>query len=461
MKHIIAQIGLIALLGFTAAYGQQSPSATPAVSGQPVAATGQTGQKYTLKSARTANTIDKIAYQLDIRGNLIIPDEKDSSKQNKLPVTAVTKQAYNEKNIEFSVKDEAISAKSVRNYQQSVMERTIDGEKDSMTLSPKKNILQVFVNPAGLFFYSKDYAMVREDLNNLEAMVPSLTLDSLLPDKPVAINDEWGITEHSLKLLLQMDSISQAQVAQILSDVKSNTGIIDAQGWVEGLSEGVRTVISFKLKYYFSLRSQRIVWAGMLTNEKRESGPISPQLEMESRIQMTIQPNVQDPQLAQTEWLAPTEEKMLLMYAGPGNQWSLYHDRRWHVVQETDANVSMRFLAGDQYVAQCFISKTHNPETTFNMTLAGFQAEVLRTIAAEKAESKRKIVSAAEEASPAGLKAYQIVVASEQEKARWVYYMMTGKKAGDQLVFVFMVEEPNLELVGDTDMAMIGTLKFN
>ena len=313
MKRIILQVGLIVLLSISPAIGQPVPqqsarttvgqagglsatgtTAAPGRIGQagsigqagranqasPSAATGQAGQtspaaatgpKYTIKSARTPNTIDKIAYQLDIQGSLILPDEKDKTKQNKYPVKAVTKQAYTEKNVEYSEKEGAITAKAVRNYQQSVTERTVDDEKEAMTLSPKKNILQVFVNPAGLFFYSKDYAMVREDLNNLEAMAPSLTLDSLLPEDPVAVNDEWSISEQSLRLLLQMDSISQAQVAQILSDVKSNTAIIDAQGWVEGTSEGVRTVISFKLKYYFSLKSQRIIWAGMLTNEKRES----------------------------------------------------------------------------------------------------------------------------------------------------------------------------------------------
>ena len=303
--------------------------------------------------------------------------------------------------------------------------------------------------------------MNQNELDALEVMAPSLILETLLPTQPVAIGERWSISEDSLGALLQLDLLEQAQVEQVLTDVKGTTAIIDAQGLASGEIDGVKTIINFKLKYYFSLKTNRIIWAGMVTNEERRSGPITPDLAIETRVQMTILPAApaDDAKLTAEQWTEPTDELLLIHYTSLDGTWTMFHDRRWCIFKNEVNQVIFRFMHQGEYIAQCVINKTNNPEATKDMTLAEFKKEVEEAVMEENAKT-RSILAANEEKSPSNVNVFQVVATDSADGSQWGYYMLKGEKPSQQLVFMFMLDGTNSEAVGESDMQMIGTLEF-
>lgn len=417
------------------------------------------GQKYSLKTSRAVGAIDKVSYQLDIQGNLMIPSEKEKGKMDKFPVKATTKLAYTEKTNSYSAKEGGFQLEALRNYQTVKTERTVDTETDSITLPPEKRILEVDVNGASSTIFHKQFCMNQSELDVLEVMASSLMLDSLLPKTPVGVEDEWSIPEESLAALLQLDSLTQAQVAQRFTELKGTTAVIDAQGLAEGMSDGVKTVINFKLKYYFSMKARRIIWVGMVTNEQRQSGPVTPGLAIESRVSMTVTPGAADADLTAEKWVKPSPELLLVHFTSSDGSWSMFHNRGWHIIQDTENQTVFRFMHLGNYIAQCVINKPNNPNATRAMTLAQFKAEVEGAVKEESAAT-RAVVSANEEASPAGIQIYQVIAEDSKDGSQWAYYMLKGTK-NEQLVFMFMLDKKNAENIGVTDMEMVGTLTFN
>ena len=462
-----------------------SSYAQTATAGQQVkpAQAASSGQKYVLKSGRTAGSMDKVSYQQDIQGKLMIPSAENSDKlpagaekpekttikvangqsveMDVYPVKALTKLQYNEKTIKNGQEDNTFNIQAIRNYQNIVVERTVNGEKNTISIPNEKMTLNVDAEGASVIFFHKKYCMNQDELDALEVMAPSLILETLLPTQPVAVGDTWSISEDSLGALLQLDLLTQAQVEQVLTDVKGTTAIIDVQGLATGEVDGVTTIVNFKLKYYFSLKTNRIIWAGMVTNEERRSGPITPDLAIETRVQMTITPatSADDAQLAVEPWTEPTDELLLIHYVSLDGTWTMFHDRRWCIFKNESNQVIFRFMHHGEYVAQCVINKTNNPEATKSMTLDEFKKEVEEAVMEEN-EKTRKIIAANEEMSPSNVNVFQVVAADSADGSQWGYYMLKGAKASQQLVFMFMLDGTNAEAVGETDMQMIGTLEF-
>ena len=459
-------------------------AATPQAAPAPApATTASAGQKYVLKSGRKAGSMDKVVYQQDIQGKLMIPSAENSDKlpagaekpqkttvkttsgttveMDVYPVKAQTKLQYNEKTVKCGQEDNTFSIQALRNYQTVSVQRTVNGENDTISLPEEKMTLGVAVEGANVIFFHKKYCMNQDELDALEVMAPSLALETLLPTEPVAVGDTWSITEDSLGALLQLDLLTQAQVEQVLTDVKGTTAIIDAQGLASGEIDGVKTIINFKLKYYFSLKTNRVIWAGMVTNEERRSGPITPDLAIETRVQMTITPAgpADDAKLAAEQWVDPTDELLLIHYTSLDGTWTMFHDRNWCIFKNEPNQVIFRFMYEGEYIAQCVINKTNNPELMKNMTLAEFKKQVEEAVMEEN-EKTRSIVAANEEVSPSNVTIFQVVASDSSDGSQWGYYMLKGPKATQQLVFMFMFDGANAEAVGETDMQMIGTLEF-
>lgn len=472
---------IAALLSCVSSLAQQ---AAPAQAQQAAPAkTASAGQKYVLKSGRTAGALDKVVYQQDIQGKLMIPSAENSDKlpagaekpekttvktangttveMDVYPVKALTKLQYNEKTIQTKKEDNSFSIQAIRNYQSIAVQRTVNGESNTISIPAEKMTLNVDAEGASVIFFHKKYCMNQDELDALEVMAPSLVLETLLPTQPVAIGDTWSISEDSLGALLQLDLLTQAQVEQVLTDVKGTTAIIDAQGLATGETDGVKTIVNFKLKYYYSLKTNRIIWAGMVTNEERRSGPITPDLAIETRVQMTITPSTaaSDAKLAAEQWTDPTDELLLIHYTSLDGAWTMFHDRRWCIFKNEPNQVIFRFMYQGEYIAQCVINKTNNPESTKGMTLADFKKEVEEAVMEEN-EKTRSILAANEEMSPSNVNVFQVIASDSADGSQWGYYMLKGAKPSQQLVFMFMLDGTNAEAVGETDMQMIGTLEF-
>lgn len=454
-----------------------------AASQQTAPAQAQAGQKYVLKSGRKAGSMDKITYQQDIQGKLMVPSAENSDKlqpgatkpekttiktedgktveMDVYPVKAVTKLQYNEKTIQNTSQNNSFNIQTIRNYQTIDVQRTVNGENDKISLPAEKMLLNVAAIDSNVVFFHKKYCMNQNELDALEVMAPSLTLETLLPTQPVAVGDTWSISEEALGALLQMDLLTQAQVEQVLTEVKGSTAVVDVQGLASGEIDGVKTIINFKLKYYFNMKINRIIWAGMVTNEERRSGPITPDLAIETRVQMTIMPATpaDDAKLAAEQWTEPTDELLLIHYTSLDRTWTMFHDRRWCIFKNESNQVIFRFMHHGEYVAQCVINKTNNPESMKDMTLAQFRKEVEDVVMEENSKS-RSIVAAREETSPSNVKVFQVVAVDSEDGSQWGYYMLKGPQAHQQLVFMFMLDSENAEAVGETDMEMIGTLEF-
>ena len=138
--------------------------------------------------------------------------------------------------------------------------------------------------------------------------------------------------------LLRLDAISSCDASSKLVSVKDRVALMEASGRVRGAVSGVSTEIQLKAKYQFSLDSKRLVWFGLLIQEKRSVGHVGPGLDVVARIQMAISSVSDSPRLSnealQGVTLAPDETLTNLAYESPAGGWQFACDRRWFITSD-------------------------------------------------------------------------------------------------------------------------------
>lgn len=198
-------------------------------------------------------------------------------------------------------------------------------------------------------------------------------------------------------------------------------------------------------------------------SESRQPGPVEAGLDYKSTLTITRQAaeppkTLTDAALAGVS-LRVTPERELLRLDLPGGTAALVHDRNWDKFWEDRKLIVLKRLNGSQVIAQCNLSQGPHAGNGRHQDPAQFLAHIRRGL------SKRfvRFIGAGEvDGRPAGGFRYKVAVQGREGQLGvvWYYYLLASPD-GEQLLATFTMAEDHVQVFGDQDLEMIGSLEWH
>src|SRR5207249_3209376 len=183
---------------------------------------------------------------------------------------------------------------------------------------------------------------------------------ALLPQRAIKIGSQWTISESTIARLLNLDVISQHDIAGTLDSVKDELAIISLAGKATGAVGGVSSDIELKGKLNFDLRKRAVTWLALAIKENRAIGHAQPGFEVLATLRMVTSPTqpvaeLSDEALAGLPLSADRGLTQIELVSDSGG-FQLTHDRRWSVMLERGDLTVLRLIDRGDLIAQCNIS---------------------------------------------------------------------------------------------------------
>src|SRR5262249_42486262 len=150
----------------------------------------------------------------------------------------------------------------------------------------------------------------------------------------------------------------------------------------------------------------------------------------------------------------------LLMFDAPAWNVQFFHDRRWHLFQQTSELALLRLLDKEGLIAQCNIKKLPDAKAGKHVSQEQFDADIERTLG----KNFQEILQTEKLKLKEGLFVLRVVVAGTAERTiakkepdvvpmQWIYYLAANTD-GRQIAFVFSVDPKQVEALDSRDLAI-------
>jgi hypothetical protein len=413
----------------------------------------------TLQAAREPGQIDRVELHLEVGGETQYTEES-KAKREKMSVTCDLE--YVEKTLETPEKA-AGTWRSIRDYVKVAVDVKVGDGRFKPALKPEHRTIAVEAGEQTADLFSPAGNLTREELDSIDVQANSLLLDRLLPEKAVAIGDEWAQSPGLLAAMLGLDEVAKTTVKSTLKEVTESVARFEIAGRVEGAIYGVSTVIDVKGRYRFDRKSERIDWLGMLIKELRPGSFVADGVDVVSRLAIKITPIKEADGLADAKLtelaLKPAPEMLYLAYEAPQAGWQCRYDRRWylhHQRPKVDVAV-LRLVDRGMLAGQCNLGSLPKREPDKLVTLEEFQEDVRKALG----KSFGEFVEAGQSANAANCRVYRVVAqgTSSDIPVRWIYYLVSDAQ-GRQVALTFTIEQKLAERFGDADKPLVQSLQF-
>ncbi len=414
---------------------------------------------FELTDRRAVGSTDMIEVLLEAVGDTkqITPEQKQVSEKMKV----VAGFRYEERVVDFQL-GEKPTLKSLREYSLAKARMNIGDVSKTPELDQNHKLIVCEIDGDGTTLFSPKGPLKSEQLLLLEGMHGNtLSLDLLLPNKPVRIGDTWKIPDHALKSFLIVDAVAEQTLEATLTSVADDLAMVEIVGDSQGAYLGAYTEISVQAKYQFDFRTGRINWLGMLIEENRAIGHVGPGLDLKARLQVKISPlpapqNLNDELLDGLD-LEPVPTTISLRYDGGAGPWRFEHPRSWYIFQDEKNTTLLRMLGGGELVAQCNIVTMPSVDAKSLTSLQRFSDDLKQGLG----KSFGTLVLQEESVNAAGYTEYRVVLDGKVKEMpfRWVYYLLTDK-LGNQCVVVFVIHAEKLELFEDSDERILDSFRM-
>jgi len=412
---------------------------------------------YGLQAGRAPGGIDLVEVALDVGGELKVVEEGEARR---VKTNVAANLVYHEKPL-FGPDDADGPTRSMRHYREGVGVVKSGEHKYEPALREERRLIGVRIDGPRITMFCPRGTLTFEELELIDVLANSLLLDRLLPQKAVAVGARWEHSDELIAVLLGLDAVTGNDAKSVLSKVAGGKAELELSGRVEGSEEGVSTGIDLKGKYQFDLKAKRITWFGLLVREDRNVGHVDTGFDVVARVQMRITPGARSEPLASAALadvsLEPTAESTQLSYESPGGRWRLLHDRRWCVITEERDQAVLRLIDQGERLAQCNVALLAPTAGATELTLKQFQKDIVGALG----ESFESFVRASQRHDPTDYRVFQVVAEGESSEVpmQWIYYLVTDSH-GRQIVLAFVVQKEMLDRFGDSDEALVRTLRI-
>jgi len=414
---------------------------------------------YLLRSERKVGTTDLVETLLEVTGDVKQLGGDLKATTDKMEVVAGFR--YEERIAKFSTSSGGPLV-SVREYDLAKAKMKIGEDAKNPELDENLRTIIGSLENDKVVLFSPNGPLRGEQLLLIEDLPGNtLTLDRLLPNKEVKVGEAWKITDSVLRSFLSVDAVTESNVEAVLTAVADNMAMIEIVGDVNGIYLGAATEMSIRAKYQFDIAAKRINWLGLLIEENRSIGHVTPGLELVARLQVKISPLAKSQKLADDVMvgikLQPTEQLLTLKYDGGKGPWRFSHGRDWYIFQDDPTTTILRKLHRGELVAQCNIADMGKIDVKTMTTLPKFQKELVDGLG----KNFGQVVVAEEVENKFGYKDFNVIIDGSVEDLdlRWIYNLLTDKD-GQQSVIVFVVEAAMVEQFADADRVLLDTYRM-
>jgi hypothetical protein len=411
------------------------------------------------------------------KGDVFFTKSEDKKDREQLAASASFR--FLERRLPPAGRD-ALAFRAVRQFQSTNLKTTVGAHLTDVTLPRDANLIVSEGFREGIRHYSPNLKLTRDSLDLLELPGDPLVLIGLLPLEPVEIEDEWEPSDWVMQMLTGIEAVESTELNCKLAAANAVSAKVSFTGKVKGQRFGANTEVDVRGTLIFDLRTSHIAKTQAIYNIKADVGTVDPGLDLtvSSNLVRTVSA-AKSPftnELIDAIPLDPAKNLLELEFSAPEWGVQLAHDRNWHlyqaVIDAKDAAINkiqpvaiFRLVEHGSLVCQANFSPKLNSAPGQIIPIEQFEADIEKSLG----KNFKSIADKEELTTPDGRTIYRVVTDGEQEykgvkgsvmiSMNWIYYLVTNN-AGQQISFVFAVEEPLAEQLNKRDLEFVQGQRF-
>lgn len=309
-------------------------------------------KEYQLREPLQKDDCHEVQLEMSLQGDLHFTHEGESKS---VPIHANAAHTFTERLL--LVEETGLPRKAARFYQSAKSTVKVKSSTTDKTLRPKCCLMVVQEMPQGLMAYCPKALLYRAELELTEHL-STLHLSGLLPDKAVKINESWKILPRVVQALCQFDGLIDQKWKCTLRKVEDGQASVSFRGKAKGVEDGALVEVEVSGGYHFDLNEKRITSLQWQQKDKREGGPVSPNLTARVSVTLTrkkvdVPQSLSDSALkAVPDDLTIPEGKDLLEHQDARERYRLNYRRGWHVVSLQESHLVLRLIQQGEMIAQ-------------------------------------------------------------------------------------------------------------
>lgn len=410
-----------------------------------------------LRGVDTVDSHQQVRVVVEVEGKLKV--NLDGKAVQHVPLKATAELQYVERTL--AAGKAGSGGRAVRQYEKAEAQIRLRETDLTNSLRPERRIIVVDAQAAEPTQFSPLGPLTQEELELIQVPASAISLSMLLPEKPLAIGDEWKFSDKVICRLFSLEAVSQQTVTGKLDSVKDDIAIASLEGTVAGAIGGVSSDLEIKGKLNFDLKRRAVTWLTLAIQEKRAIGHTQPGFDVVTRLRMVAAPSSAAPEVSDQSLTGlPTTAasgQALIELTSEKAGFQLAHDRRWGVMVERHDTTMLRLVDRGDLIAQCNISPLPAFTKGEVLTLEGFQNDVKQALG----KNFGTVVEAAQEAGEDGLTVQRITVSGTAGELpiQWTYYHLFDAK-GHRASLVFTIEGKLVERFAQIDRELISGFRF-
>ncbi len=331
----------------------------------------------------------------------------------------------------------------------------------SPRLSDDKRLIVLELGKQRPVSFCPDGPLTRAQLDLIDVVGDSYSINRLLPKHPVAEGESWANDASVMGPLLTFDTVAACEVQSVLDEFNANYAKVRLAGDVQGTADGAATEHEVRGVYLFDRKLRRITRLNLAIREKRSIGGATPGIDAVAKVQIKIDPvekssHLTDQLIAKSTTASRTPLRDVL-FESPTMGFRIMHDRQWYVTAERRESVTFRRVDSSDLVAQCTLTILPPKSEGRQTSLDQFQKDIVFSLGKNFGE----LVSSRQWQNAAGLYCYEVVARGvvEEVPVEWHYYL-AAPESGSRVSLAVTIEKPLLERVGEADRELIDSLQL-
>jgi hypothetical protein len=342
---------------------------------------------YLLKSELPAGATTHVTVKLEVGGEMFVPTEKEGAKN--LPLKVLGELAYREQIVAWSADAKSL-VRSIRDYTAAGAQFEVEAQKTDRRLPDNRRLLLSEIRDGHCVLTANDSPLTREQLDLVNVVGNSLSIDRLLPGRQMKESETWTHDPATIGALLCMDHVAVCDVSSVVAEEKDRQVQIRLAGTVHGTVDGTPTEMELRAAYLFHLDQKRITRFNLAIKEARKSSDIVPGLDVVAKAFVTIDPEKQPLQVpAEVIKIATRTNVPLsrtLVYESPTKNFHFEYDSAWYITAEERDLLAFRYLKDHELEAHCNINVLAARSAGRHTPLEEFERDV-RTALGDKLET--------------------------------------------------------------------------
>jgi len=422
-------------------------------------------ERVELREEAADSRIRSVALEMNVSGKLF--PEPGPEKVLKLAVDAEFR--YTERRLPGTGR-EAQSLRSIRHYDQARAAIQAGDQVSNVALRKPARLIIAEGRLEGIELFSPSGPLTYGELELLHVAGDSLAILGLLPESLVDEGESWIPAHWVVPLLTGVEAVEKAEITCKLESLIPGKARITFGGDVTGATVGAASFVRVDGHLVFDLEQKLISELELTQSEKRSIGAVSPGLDVVAKVKLTRATAARPVRLTDADIadipLESNDANRLLMFDSPAWNVRFYHDRHWHLFNQTPEVALLRLLDQGGLIAQCNIKKLPDAEPGGHVSEEQFKADIEQTLG----KNFEQFVQSENLKLRQGLFVIKMVAVGSVERRnskdeieripmQWIYYL-TANSDGRQVAFVFSVEPKQVKELDNRDLSIVAGLEF-